>query len=239
VAATPEGLFATAVDDKRIVLRLGASQPLVLEGHTARIRALAFDSTHKILASGGDDRTVILWDVRTGKARRRLQIASSIDVIHSLAWSPAKPLLAIAGRDGRVRMLDLATGKLKTWKKLHKDFIRNQAFSKDGKLLATAGRDGVIWMWDARTGTPLYRLDAHHDDINSIEFDATSRYLLTASDDKTVKLWDLSARKLESAYTSVRPITAARFVPNSSSLLFIDDLRKLTIIEREGVPRPA
>ncbi len=235
VAVTPGGLVATGGDDRRILLRSGTGHPRVLEGHSARVRALAFDPSYTMLASGGDDRELILWDVREGKELTRVQLPPEIDVIHSLAWNPARAEIAVGGRDGRVRIVDVKTGRVAAWPEAHKDYIRSLAYSRDGRLLATVGRDGELWIWNAATGKPVHELSWHQDDVNSVEFDPTSRYILTASDDKSVRLLDLVSGDHSFFYRSERPLSSARFIPGTEKILVIDDQHKIKVLDLSDI----
>ena len=39
----------------------------VLKGHTAGVNSVAYSSDGRTLASGSDDRTIMLWDIPAGK----------------------------------------------------------------------------------------------------------------------------------------------------------------------------
>ncbi|MFH7026341.1 MAG: WD40 repeat domain-containing protein [Heteroscytonema crispum UTEX LB 1556] len=45
---------------------------LTLSGHTAPVRAIALTPDAQILASGGDDKTIKLWNLKTGELLRSL-----------------------------------------------------------------------------------------------------------------------------------------------------------------------
>ncbi|MDT7949765.1 MAG: hypothetical protein RQ897_15615, partial [Thermoflexus sp.] len=54
----------------------------------------------RLLASGSDDKTVILWDVGTGERVRTL--TGHTDDVNSVAFSPDGRLLASGSGDGTV-----------------------------------------------------------------------------------------------------------------------------------------
>ena len=63
-----------------------------LEGHLIEVDSIAFSPDGGLLASGGKDRTLRLWNPRTAELRRTL--AAHDDRIESLAFSPDGQTLA-------------------------------------------------------------------------------------------------------------------------------------------------
>ena len=61
-----------------------------------------------MLATAGSDRTVRLWDGRTGKARQVL--SSHADTVRTLAFRDDGRILAAAGNDGVTRLWDPVAG---------------------------------------------------------------------------------------------------------------------------------
>jgi WD40 repeat protein len=81
-----------------------------LKKHQDVINALAFSPDGNTLASGGDDRTAILWEIPSGKVKRTLK---GHDVtVTSLAFSPDGLLLASGSGNAAVVLWNVTTGKL-------------------------------------------------------------------------------------------------------------------------------
>src|SRR5262245_33773933 len=80
-----------------------------LEGHTDLARCLAVSCDGRFLISGGHDRSLRLWDARSGK--QLWQTAAHGDVVRSVAFSPDGKHVMSSGQDGLVSVWDAGTGK--------------------------------------------------------------------------------------------------------------------------------
>jgi WD40 repeat protein len=122
----------------------------VKEAHPS-IQALAFSRNGKLLASGGFDRVISIWDPSTGQRLHRLEGHQGI--IKGLAFSPDDRTLASCGDDGTVRLWDVAAGKSKKILQGHVGPVSSVAFSPDGRTLASAS--GEVKLWQTATGGDL------------------------------------------------------------------------------------
>ena len=144
---------------------------LNLPGHGKPLRSLTWSPDGKHLASAGDDGTVHVWDVLSGKETSALpyfvkhqpdggRVTSR--AISMLAWSRDGRRLAVAGEDGTIRIMDVDERKevvTLRGRGLTKDIHYVVAWSPDGKRLAAGGPDGTI-LWDAATWKEVLTLPA-------------------------------------------------------------------------------
>jgi small GTP-binding protein len=104
-------------------------------------------STDQQLAlSGGDDKSVRLWEVETGRCLRVLEGHTS--TVWSVAWSTDQRLALSGGYDGTVRLWEVETGRCLRVLEGHTGTVLSVAWSTDQRLALSGSRDRTVRLWD-------------------------------------------------------------------------------------------
>jgi WD40 repeat protein len=196
LAASPTAdMLAVGTALGPIQLRVLHSAELLrqLEGHASQVRALAFASDGRTLASGGADNTVRLWDVATGKERARCK--GHEGRVMAVAYSPDGAWLATASEDKTVKLWHAATGQEHATLRGHTGRVFCLAFAPDGKTLASGAFDQTLRLWEHPTGTLRMELQQPLRYVNAVTFSPDGKTLavasgLSAERSGALTLWD-------------------------------------------------
>ena len=166
---------------------LGTGQEVTFD-HGSRVPwAVDISPDDAVLATGGFDGTVKLWNVRA-RQERRSQHPGHKGQVTMLKFSPDGEHLASVGGDGLVKLWQLEKGEVvrvldcevSAW---------SVCFSPDSQRLAVGTCDGDVklWQWESnRTAT----LKGHRSTVHSVAFSRDGKRLASGSMDKSVVLWD-------------------------------------------------
>lgn len=179
----------------------------VLQGHKSGVFALSFAPTaltnsvaeltspseQLILASGGLDALVRLWDGSRGICLKTLPGHTSW--IRSVSFNSQGNLLASAGFDRDIRLWNMHTGECLNIFRGHTSGIRSVDFSPDGQHLASGGFDFSVRLWDVQTGQCLKVLQGHTSWVFAVSFSPDGRLIASSSDDRDIRLWDSQTGK--------------------------------------------
>jgi WD40 repeat protein len=159
-----------------------------LEGHTGNVWSLRFSPDGRMIASGGMDNTIKLWETSTGKLRATLQNDAAVS---SVAFGCDGKLLASSSfGETSIKFWDLTTGQQKTAFSGHTDTVFCVAFNNDATLHASGSWDGTIKIWDTMTGVERLTLKGHLGYVPSVAFSHNGKLLASGSNDTAIKLWD-------------------------------------------------
>ncbi len=188
--------------------------------YRADVYAVAFSPDGQLLAIGGDNSTVVLWDVEN-KDKSRVFGGHSKSVM-SVAFSPDGQLLASASLDGFVRVWDvISENRLRAFQHKHDGDVKSVVFSPDGEVLASGGGDqkGTVMFRDISRNSRIAPSAGHSDIVESIAFSPDGQLLASTDRDGTVKLWDVTGQQIRKPSMKHKGVVyAVTFSPNGDML---------------------
>lgn len=170
--------------------KTGACMHVMAAGHGAQsdsgITCLAFAEDPAIVAAGGTDGAVVLYNVVTGKPVAKME--HHADSVEAIAFVPGLQLLASCSLDGKVVVWDITTHSPRCTCN-HPEGVTCMAVQTGGHLIATGCLDGAVRVFDARDGQMVDELGGGAA-VQSLAWAHDSRRIATGSDDGVVRVYD-------------------------------------------------
>src|SRR5262249_16346544 len=151
------------------------------------------------------DRTVRLWDVRTGKELACFRdqpggvwrVALSGDGKRALtsAGMYEKDGSWARGTDFTIRLWDADAGRELRQFPGHRGEVRGLAFCPGGRQVVSAGMVGTVRVWDVGSGKEVRSIHGHTGAIMSMALSQDGRRALTGGVDRTVRIWEVETGK--------------------------------------------
>ncbi len=155
--------------------------------HIKDVHSIAFDKKGKYFVSAGQDNTIAVWTISTGK---QLKTFTSGDAVWTAQFAPNGKYLASAGTDQLISVWEIMSGKRYRTFRGHNNRVYELKISPDGKYIFSGSADYTLRKWDISKQLSLNSVKAHDNDLTSLDISDDCSLVVTASQDNTVKIWD-------------------------------------------------
>ncbi|MGA4959331.1 WD40 domain-containing protein [Streptomyces lavendulocolor] len=189
IAYSPDGelLLVGSEDGGILVCDTADGRALrTLQGHQGRVYAVKHGPG--VIASGGSDGVVRLWDPVSGACRHRLDIHP--DGVWPVTLGPDGTRLATGDAEGLVTVWDVATGEPLHRLPGHRAPVYTAVFSPDGRTLVTGDAAACVRMWSLATGRCERELPGHGRAVYRARYSPDGTLLATGDKDGTVRVWN-------------------------------------------------
>ena len=184
--------FASVGGDRQVFLWDVATSATLRRwpGHAAKIHAVAFGGAGDgVVASGGFDATVRLWDCKSQSMKPIQVLGEARDSVSGVDVRGHE--VCTGSVDGRVRVYDLRMGML------HVDTlgapVTSVAQTADGHAVLASALDGTVRLLDKGNGQVLQKYEGHVNRDYRIRSALAfgDRTVISGSEDGDVVAWDL------------------------------------------------
>jgi RNA polymerase sigma factor (sigma-70 family) len=179
--------------------RAGGGRPIrSLAGHKDRLTSVAYSADGRWLATAAWDGTARLWDARTGKEVRRLDVPAVRDYhpsrLSRILFSPNNQFV-VAAQQAMPDEAGVVVWDRRTGKKLYAfpGGTGSVAVSPDGKLIACGGY-GIVRLYELATGNPLREMHSEQTHVFALLFSHDGKTLIAQGPPPTPQRGDGLAR---------------------------------------------
>uniref|UniRef100_A0A7N6B2A9 U3 small nucleolar RNA-associated protein 13 C-terminal domain-containing protein n=1 Tax=Anabas testudineus TaxID=64144 RepID=A0A7N6B2A9_ANATE len=174
--------------------------------HTVPVASMTFDCTSTLLATGGCDGTIKLWDVVKQYCTHNLKGSSG--VVHLVQFHPDINRLQLfsSSLDCGIRLWDLRSSQCVCVLQSHYSAVTSLSFSSDGDTMISSGRDKICTVWDlknrkAKRTVPVYEavegvvLLPEKKDFSQIGVTSKDLHFITAGSKGVLRVWEASTAR--------------------------------------------
>ncbi|XP_049431962.1 autophagy-related protein 16-1-like isoform X5 [Epinephelus fuscoguttatus] len=206
----------------------------VFEAHDGEVNAVRFSPGSRLLATGGMDRRVKLWEVVAGRCEPKGALTGSNAGITSIEFDSAGSYLLAASNDFASRIWTVDDYRLRHTLTGHSGKVLSARFLLDNTRIVSGSYDRTLKLWDLRNKVCTKTVFAGSS-CNDIV--CTEQCVMSGHFDKKVRFWDIRAESIVKELELLGRVTSLDLNHDRSELLTCsrDDLVKIIDLRTNAV----
>ena len=183
LALAKKGAFIHQIE---IICASDPTEKKYLYGHQGNVQSVAFSPNGQQLISGGNDKTIRLWDLATSV--QLACITTHTDWVMAVAYSTSGDVFASGSNDRTVRIWNAATLIELACYESQKSDVRSLTYSPVSDKLACGTIGGDVILWSANGLT--HKILKHNLPVDGLAFSYDGSFLATGSFDHAIRIWN-------------------------------------------------
>ncbi|XP_064443347.1 autophagy-related protein 16-1 isoform X3 [Mirounga angustirostris] len=207
-------------------VRVPTAATCVFDAHDGEVNAVQFSPGSRLLATGGMDRRVKLWEVFGDKCEFKGSLSGSNAGITSIEFDSAGSYLLAASNDFASRIWTVDDYRLRHTLTGHSGKVLSAKFLLDNARIVSGSHDRTLKLWDLRSKVCIKTVFAGSS-CNDIV--CTEQCVMSGHFDKKIRFWDIRSESIVREMELLGRITALDLNPERTELLSCsrDDLLKI------------
>ncbi|XP_036853636.1 autophagy-related protein 16-1 isoform X2 [Manis javanica] len=207
-------------------VRVPTAALYVFDAHDGEVNAVQFSPGSRLLATGGIDRRVKLWEVFGDKCEFKGSLSGSNAGITSIEFDSAGSYLLAASNDFASRIWTVDDYRLRHTLTGHSGKVLSAKFLLDHARIVSGSHDRTLKLWDLRSKVCIKTVFAGSS-CNDIV--CTEQCVMSGHFDKKIRFWDIRSESIVREMELLGKITALDLNPERTELLSCsrDDLLKI------------
>lgn len=172
--------------------KLGADVGVTTEwnAHEGGVLAVDWARSVDVLASGGADKSVQIWDAKTQACTHTLSgHRAAICAVH---FSADGQRLASSDAEGAVRVWEVSSGRCLQELSVGNGWCRSVKWSPCGRMLAATNDEGGVIIWETADFSEAHNLQGHSGWVHDVDWSHKSTHVVSCGEDMRAIIWDLA-----------------------------------------------
>jgi WD40 repeat protein len=196
------------------------------QGHEMGVNSAIYTMDGEKIISASSDKTIKIWNVRTGDCIKTL--TGHIGSVNSVELAPNSQHIISASDDHTLKLWDIVSGQCLRTYSGHQDKVQSAIFSINGQLILSGSDDKTLKLWDVETGKCLRTYYGHSEKIRTFNFSMDCKKILSASSDNDIREWETESG------ICLNQLNCSNFIMGLNSSIYSKDSERILAAGEAG-----
>ncbi|XP_042210496.1 autophagy-related protein 16-1-like [Homarus americanus] len=169
---------------------LPAKAYLKFDAHDGEVNSVCFSPQGRILATGGADRKLKLWDISRATVEAKGLLTGSNAGVTAIDFDAEESLILGASNDFASRVWTVVDHRLRHTLTGHSGKVMAARFLSESAKVVTGSHDRTLKIWDLRSRACIRTIFAGSSCNDLVPSDSAATTIISGHFDKKIRFWD-------------------------------------------------